>query len=102
MRRGVEGAFGRYSLPHDYELLGTLVLDDRRLVVLFRELDTGDVQRVVNDVEEIRVRVPATDVERLVLEVLVETIHQRGEKTYAGRDRWGVHEWDDGPSSVSE
>ena len=87
----VERAFLACDVPKTVELLGTVAVDDRRPVVLLRELSTGEVRRVRSDLEAIRTGAPAETLERLVDEVLVETLHYQSFRTYRGTDRWGVH-----------
>ena len=102
VRAAVEAAFSYGDLPGSAELPGARVLDGRRLAVVYRDVATGDLQRVVTDVEALRVGVPAEALDRLVDEVVTETLHPLSFKRYLGADRWGVREWDDGPAAVED
>ena len=94
MRAEVEAAFGRFDVPKMAELVGTTLLDDRDLVVVLRDLRTADLHRIHNDVEAIRAGVPADALDRLVGDLMTETLNYVSFCQYRGTDRWGVQQWD--------
>ena len=78
------------------QLVGTVVLDDRRLVVVLRETQTGgELHRIVNDVEDLLGDVPAEARDRLLDDWMDGVLIYPSYRVYRGRDRWGVHHWDD-------
>jgi hypothetical protein len=93
VRVAVERAFLAYDVPKIAELLGTIAVEDRGLTVVYRDVSTGELHRVRNDVEAIRVKMPAETLEQLVGEVVSQTVHALSYRTYRGTDRWGVREW---------
>ena len=97
VRAQVEATF--LSRPDDTitgtQLVGTVVPDDRRVVVVLRELRTGDLHRIVNDVDAVLSELPGEHVQRRMEELMDGVLNYESYRLYRGRDRWGVHQWDD-------
>jgi hypothetical protein len=77
------------------QLVGTVVLDDRRVVVVLREVRTGDLHRIVNDAEEFLSELPGEDVARRMEELMDGVLNYESYRLYRGRDLWGAPQWDD-------
>jgi hypothetical protein len=92
VRTALEAVFAGLDPAVGVELLGTIVLDHRRLVVVVRDTSTGQLNRTYHDVEDVWVQAGVTSLDRLVDEVLHGAVHYQ-DLSLRDTDRWGVREW---------
>lgn len=77
------------------QLVGTVVSDDRSVVVVLREVGTGDLHRIANDAAAVLSESPGEATQRRMEEFMDGVLNYESFRRYRGRDTWGVHQWDD-------